>query len=711
MDTAVGSRGRVSERLRVFGIIALASLPLTILAAVNLWQSVSEAQERVSAERVALARSAALTVSQVVQADVTMLRGLARTPVVRGGDRNTGIASFLSDFLVGESNIAQLALFDADGWNLALTEPSALPRSINVADRDFFQRAVQSGVAVSSRAVTTEESATPILVVSAAVDFDSGRRGVLTGSLSVRELRDDLRSFLEERGLNIVVVDSSGQVVMDSDDVRARPGVSLRGQPAVDAALDGQSGSRLMVGPDGVEQLAAYAPVPTTDWAVLIQQPASLAFDVARGDLTSGLGVFIVAALLAVAIGAYFGTRLSESYERERLAREDSEQAAQAVRDVTAESEQRRRFLERLIASAPIAIGITRGLDHRFVSVNSRYQSLRPGVQMAGRPIREVFPEIVSLGVIDRLDEVYESGTQVTAVDQLRYFGRTDDDGPERYFTIVYAPYDDATGHVEGVLIIALETSDAVRARLRAEREKDVFLSTASHELKTPLTALALSAQMIERMLNRGSMDDERLRRSVAGITRQVHRANELINDLLEVSRLQLGTRTFRYEPLDFAMLVSQVVERTRDVLPDGLGHEIVTALGDAPVTIKSDEARLDQVLTNLLSNAVKYSPDGGRIDVLLRAGSEKIELRVVDRGMGIPPGEDDVIFRPFSRSTTARDSSIEGTGLGLYITKQTVESLGGSIRYEPTPGGGATFIVQLPRQAVPDDQPIHPAA
>jgi hypothetical protein len=86
----------VSERLRVLGIIALASLPLTILAAVNLWQSVMEAQDRVGAERVALARSAALTVSQVVQGDATMLRGLARTPEVRGGDRNPGIVPFLS---------------------------------------------------------------------------------------------------------------------------------------------------------------------------------------------------------------------------------------------------------------------------------------------------------------------------------------------------------------------------------------------------------------------------------------------------------------------------------------------------------------------------------------------------------------------------------------------------------------------------------------
>jgi signal transduction histidine kinase len=686
--------------LRVFGIIALASLPLTILAAVNLWQSVSEAQERVSSERVALARSAAQTVSQVIQGDVTLLRGLARTQEVRGGDRNTAIAPFLSDFLVAESNIAQLALFDADGWNLALTEPSAPPRSMNVADREFFQLAIRSGVAVSSRALTPVETASPILVVSAAVDFDSGRRGVLTGSLSVRDLRDDLRSFLEEGGLSIVVVDSAGQVIIDAADDRPGPGVSLRGQPAVDAALNGESGSRIVADGTDEELLVAYAPVPTTDWAILIEQPAALAFDVARGDLTSGLGVFIIAALIAVAIGAYFGTRLSESYERERLARAESERATQAVREITAESEQRRRFLERLIASAPIAIGITRGPEHRFVSVNPRYQSLKPGVEMTGRPIREVFPEIVPMGVIDRLDEVYKSGTQATAVDQLRNFGRIDDEGPERYFTIVYAPYDDVHGHVEGVLIIALETSDMVRARLRAEREKDVFLSTASHELKTPLTALALSAQMIERLLNRGSVDDERLRRSVAGITRQVHRANELINDLLEVSRLQLGTRTFRCEPLDFALLVRQVVERTRDVLPDGTGHEIITAFGDAPVTIKSDEARLDQVLTNLLSNAVKYSPDGGRIDVHLNARADDVELQVVDHGMGVPPGEDDVIFLPFSRATTARDSSIEGTGLGLYITKQTVESLGGSIRYEPTPGGGATFIVELPRLA-----------
>ncbi len=274
----------------------------------------------------------------------------------------------------------------------------------------------------------------------------------------------------------------------------------------------------------------------------------------------------------------------------------------------------------------------------------------------------------------------------------------------ERYFTIVYAPYDDVHGHPDGVLVIAVETTDAVHTRLRMEREKDEFLSTASHELKTPLTALALAAQMIDRVLSRreGGEDTERLQRSVRGMIRQVDRAGDLINDLLEVSRLQRSGPTIRRQTVNLNELVSAAVERTTDALPEDSGHQIHLRLATGALLFQGDESRLDQVLTNLLSNAVKYSPDGGDVDIVLDRAGDWAELRVADHGMGITEDERDMLFRPFSRTVTARESPIEGTGLGLYITRQIVDAHGGTIRYEPTPGGGATFIVRLPM--VPPD-------
>jgi signal transduction histidine kinase len=306
----------------------------------------------------------------------------------------------------------------------------------------------------------------------------------------------------------------------------------------------------------------------------------------------------------------------------------------------------------------------------------------------------------VDQGLIERLDHVFQTGREFTAVDQARMFSTADGASGERYFTIVYAPYDDALGHTDGVLVIAVETTDAVRLRLRGEREKDEFLSTASHELKTPLTSLTLAAQMIDRVLSRPNdlQDTERLRRNVQSMLRQVERAGDLINDLLEVSRLQLGGPNIRREEVDLSGLVAAAVERCADALPEESDRQIHLHLEEPALLVDGDESRLDQVLTNLLSNAVKYSPAGGDIDVAVTRLNGWGELRIQDHGMGIPDDERDLLFLPFSRTLAARESPIEGTGLGLYITRQIVDAHRGSIRYEPTPGGGATFIVRLPR-------------
>ena len=689
----------VSERRRVFGIIALVTLPLLILAGVNLWQSVGTALERVGTERVALARAAALTAGQSINADLRSLRlaGQALSgQYARGSDVE---GTELDTLLDGESNLGQLILFDASGWNITASDVTIPPRTVRVDDREYFRGALAAGNAVSRVALVGPLNQQPTLLLATRVEFPDGPPSVLAGIVSVQRLGEDLQAHLAERGVSIVVVDGDGHVILHPDPgvVQALP--SLRHWQAVEAALRREAGSAVDRDADGEEILVSYAPVPGTSWALLIQQPLSLALNAARRDLATGASLLVVAALLALAIGAYLGTRLSESYERERTARTASEQYAAQLALVTNENEQRRRFLERLIVSAPIPIAITQGPDHRLLSVNPRYQMLKPGTEMIGRTMTEVFPEVLEHGLVEKLDQVYRTGREFTAIDQPRVFASQNASNDERYFTIVYAPYDDVHGHPDGVLVIAVETTDAVRSRQRMDREKDEFLSTASHELKTPLTALTLAAQMIDRILRRpdGRDESERLRRGVHGMLRQIDRAGELINDLLEVSRLQRSGPNIRRQQVDMNELVSAAVERTSDALPEESGHQIRLQLTEQSLLIQGDESRLDQVLTNLLSNAVKYSPEGGDVDVYLARTDGFAELRVVDHGMGIPEDERDMLFLPFSRTVAARESPIEGTGLGLYITRQIVDAHAGSIRYEPTPGGGATFIVRLP--------------
>jgi signal transduction histidine kinase len=276
-----------------------------------------------------------------------------------------------------------------------------------------------------------------------------------------------------------------------------------------------------------------------------------------------------------------------------------------------------------------------------------------------------------------------------------------------RYFTQVVARLDDEAGAPEAILSIVLETTDAVLARHRAEREKDELLSTASHELKTPLTSLGLAAQMIDRMLEHGPFDEARLTRHVGTIRGQTARLARLVGLLLDVSRFETGRLALSWEPVDLVFLTRMAVARERDTLPEGTAHQVVLQVEGTSVIAEGDEARLEQVIANLLSNAVKYSPAGGLVEVVVRQEHGQALIDVVDRGIGVPEGERDQLFAPFSRTPSAIESGIEGTGLGLYISRRIVEAHGGSITLLETPGGGSTFRVTLPVRRIAGNRDI----
>ncbi len=201
---------------------------------------------------------------------------------------------------------------------------------------------------------------------------------------------------------------------------------------------------------------------------------------------------------------------------------------------------------------------------------------------------------------------------------------------------------------------------------------------------------------MLERTLERGALEPDRLSRYLGTIRGQVARLTGLVGDLLDLSRLQTGQLALAAGPVDLGRLAAAVVDRQRDVLEAGAAPTITLQVElDEPV-ISGDEARLDQVLTNLLSNAVKYSPPGSAVEVRVTARAGQVRITVVDHGMGVPPAERDALFTPFNRITAARASGVEGTGFGLYITRRIVVAHGGTIEYRETPGGGATFEVRL---------------
>jgi signal transduction histidine kinase len=205
---------------------------------------------------------------------------------------------------------------------------------------------------------------------------------------------------------------------------------------------------------------------------------------------------------------------------------------------------------------------------------------------------------------------------------------------------------------------------------------------------------------MIERIRNSDRPDPERLKRLADVIQSQVERTSDLITDLLEVSRLEPGVRRLRSQRVDLVKLARAAVRREQDILPEESRHRLaVRHNGRSKVVVQGDEARLDQVLSNLLSNAVKYSPQGGQIVVKLEQSDGSVRLSVSDQGVGIPEAERESLFAPFSRTESARVSGVQGTGLGLYITRRIVEAHGGSVEIGDTTGGGTTVRVELPAE------------
>jgi PAS domain S-box-containing protein len=231
-----------------------------------------------------------------------------------------------------------------------------------------------------------------------------------------------------------------------------------------------------------------------------------------------------------------------------------------------------------------------------------------------------------------------------------------------------------------------------------AVHAREEFLSTAAHELRNPVNALQLQLVALLRATQEGieavprEWASERISQAVAAVRRLVR----LVETLLDVSRITAGRLDLELEPMDFAQAVHAVVTRFKDQLN---GQQVT--IRAARTTGSWDRVRIEQVVTNLLSNAIKYG-EGLPIEVLLEGHDRTVCLSVIDHGIGIEPENQARLFERFERAVTRRDYG--GFGLGLWITQQIVNAMGGQIAVESHHGEGSTFRVTLPRQPIPTD-------
>ncbi|MFP2910566.1 ATP-binding protein [Pyxidicoccus sp. 3LFB2] len=227
------------------------------------------------------------------------------------------------------------------------------------------------------------------------------------------------------------------------------------------------------------------------------------------------------------------------------------------------------------------------------------------------------------------------------------------------------------------------------------QEQQLAFLAGVAHELRNPLSALKLSTALPGR--GGAALTPERMERTLSLVGRQVERLDRMVGDLLDSTRIEAGKLDLRPEVRDARELAREVVELYRS---GDSGHVLQLSLPDAPLMVRADPARMEQVMHNLVSNALKYSPAGSRVDVaVLRAGDEVL-LSVTDEGIGIAEDEKRLLFAPFQRAGNAKRRA-PGVGLGLSVARRIVEAHGGRIEVDSKPGTGSVFSVHLPLATV----------
>jgi len=245
-------------------------------------------------------------------------------------------------------------------------------------------------------------------------------------------------------------------------------------------------------------------------------------------------------------------------------------------------------------------------------------------------------------------------------------------------------------GQFKDQILLAIED---ITDRREIERRKDDFLSIASHELKTPLTTIKGYVQALERTVPKESSD--KFKTILNKTAMHVNKLNNLITELLDVSRIQTGNLELHKTEFDFDKLVEETIEG----LQNAAHHHKISIEGKSKAMVSADESHIVQVLNNLISNAIKYAPDSPRILVYVSAVSEYVKVSVTDYGMGISLEDQKRLFERFFRAGEIQQR-FPGMGIGLYICDQIIKNHGGTLWVQSEKGKGSTFNFTLPINA-----------
>ncbi len=438
-------------------------------------------------------------------------------------------------------------------------------------------------------------------------------------------------------------------------------------------------------------------------------RPWTLHF-ISRPNADLGPGRWFVSYVLVG--GLVFSLVLFAVVRSQARARRAAERAAEELRA----SERRFRTL---VEQSPLSTQIF-SPDGRTLRVNRAWEKLW-GVTLERLGEYNILndPQLVEKGIMPYIQRGFAGETvEVPAIlydPEATIPGKTEHANPQRWVQAIIYPVKDEQGRVSEVVLVHEDITERrhleeqLRARAEelseANRLKDEFLATLSHELRTPLTAILGWAKLLR--LER--FDAAATARAIETIERNAVAQTQLIDDLLDVSRVITGKLRLNVRPVNLSSIIEAAALSARPAA-EARGVELRIDVDAHAGLVSGDSDRLQQVVWNLLSNAIKFTPRGGRVEVRLRRVDAQAEVVVADTGQGIPPEFLPYVFDRFRQADGAITREHGGLGLGLAIVRHLVELHGGQIRAESEGAGrGATFRISLPLMQTREDEPPAP--
>jgi PAS domain S-box-containing protein len=605
---------------------------------------------------------------------------------------------------------------------------------VDLASRPFYQASRRSLAPVWSDTFLSSLSGR----VAAALAVPSGARTVVA-ELSLQTMTKAVQDLSETQGNLIVVIDGRGRVIAHPDATLAARQENLSSIPLVRRGMAGgqEHGDFAWA---GVSYLGSIAPVGPTGWSVLVGQSKDVVY---RPLLRLGWALLggLLLSVLGSLLGAWWLSRQADRRYRQLLQAAESFVQATPLPQVDFDVEEfaqlwlnLRLLFEQIgqrdaetratrvqlqaVLDAATEVAIISTDAQGVITVFNRGASKMLGYppdQVMGREAAVFHDELevrerareLSAQLGRHIDgfETFVAVARQTGY-EVRDWTYVRSDGGRLQVSLAVTAVRDGAGLVTGFLGVAVDQTSRIRAaaldvaRQAAEAAslaKTEFLSRVSHELRTPLNAMLGYAQLIE-------IDaDSPLTVKQQGRLKSVQQAGwhlvQLIEDVLDLSRIESGNLGVLDGPVDVQRVVDDALELVAPLLSGrGLTLQLDPAhAGRAPtVLVWGDKTRLMQVMVNLLTNAIKYNKDQGRVSVLIHTSMpDHIRIEVSDTGRGMCESQLARIFEPFNR-LGMESSGIEGTGIGLLITKRLIELMGGTLAVTSAPGQGSSFVVSL---------------